>query len=122
MNDALNRIKDAKNWTDEETKDAFSQFVAENYPEVWAEAQSNVAHLSPDDLDFFSSAFEVNSVRRSGSGGKGEEWVGMIVAYDGTRDTMGRQRDAAMEAAEVNIGRALRYGIEQNGRTIPNGS
>ena len=31
MNDALNRIKDAKNWTDEETKDAFSQFVAENY-------------------------------------------------------------------------------------------
>lgn len=121
MNDALKRIKDAKNWTDEETKDGFSQFVAENYPEVWAEARSNVAHLSPDDLDFFSSAFEVNSVRRSGSGGKGEEWVGMIVAYDGTRDTMGRQRDAAMEAAEVNIGQALRYGIEQNGRTIPIG-
>lgn len=118
MNEALNRIKEAKNWSDDETNKAFAAFIQENYPEIWTEAQADLAKLQPDDLDFFSSAFEVNAVRRKGSGGKGEEWVGMIVAYDGTRDTMGRQRDTAIEAAEANMSQALRYGIRINDKPV----
>lgn len=118
MNEALNRIKEAKNWDEATTKENFAKFISENYPEIWSQAGTVLANVSPDDIDFFSSAFEVNSVRRTGSGGKGEEWVGMVVAYDGTRDTMGRQRDSAIEAAEINLSQALRYGIDVNNRTV----
>lgn len=118
MNEALTRISKQKGWTDEETLKAFSEFVKENYPEIWTQAGTVLANLEEDDMDFFSSAFEVNSVRRKGSGGKGETWVGMIVAYDGTRDMMERQRDTAIEAAEINLGQALRYGIKQNDRSV----
>jgi len=118
MNEALTRISKQKGWTDEETLEAFSEFVKENYPEIWTQAGTVLANLEEDDMDFFSSAFEVNSVRRKGSGGKGETWVGMIVAYDGTRDMMERQRDTAIEAAEINLGQALRYGIKQSDRSI----
>ena len=118
MNEALNRIKQAKNWDEETTKANFAKFISDNYPEIWSQAGTVLANVSPDDVDFFSSAFEVNSVRRSGTGGKGEEWVGMIVAYDGTRDTMGRQRDSAIDAAEIDLSQALRYGIAVNNRTV----
>lgn len=118
MNEALNRISKQKGWTDEETLKAFSEFVKENYPEIWTQAGTVLAKLDPEDMDFFSSAFEVNAIRRKGTGGKGDTWVGMIVAYDGTRDMMQRQRDTAIEAAEINLGQALRYGIKQNDRSV----
>ena len=118
MNEALKRVMESKNMNEDEVKAAFADFVKENYPEIWTQAQESISNLDAEDLDFFSSAFEVNNVRRKGSGGKGETWVGMIVAYDGTRDMMQRQRDTAIEAAEVNIGQALRYGIRQGERTI----
>lgn len=119
MNEGLNRIAKNKGWTEEETLKAFSEFVMENYPEIWTQAGKVLANLDAEDMDFFSSAFEVNTVRRKGSGGgKGDTWVGMIVAYDGTRDMMQRQRDTAIEAAEVNLGQALRYGIRQNDKTV----
>ena len=118
MNEALKRVMESKNMNEDEVKAAFADFVKENYPEIWTQAQESISNLDAEDFDFFSSAFEVNTVRRKGSGGKGETWVGMIVAYDGTRDMMQRQRDTAIEAAEINIGQALRYGIRQGERTI----
>jgi len=118
LNEALKRIMEAKNWNEDETTAEFAKFVQENYPEIWTQAQQSLEKLDQEDYDFFSSAFEVNTVRRKGSGGKGETWVGMIVAYDGTRDMMQRQRDTAIEASEINIGQALRYGIRQGERSI----
>jgi len=118
MNEALKRVMESKNMNEDEVKAAFADFVKENYPEIWTQAQESISNLDAEDLDFFSSAFEVNTVRRKGSGGKGETWVGMIVAYDGTRDMMQRQRDTAIESAEINIGQALRYGIRQGERSI----
>jgi hypothetical protein len=118
MNEALKRVMEAKNLSEDETKAAFAEFVKENYPEIWTQAAENISNLEDEDMDFFSSAFEVNTVRRKGTGGKGDTWVGMIVAYDGTRDMMQRQRDTAIEAAEINLGQALRYGIKQNDRSV----
>lgn len=118
MNEALKRIQEAKNMSEEEVNTAFSSFVAENYPEIWNQANKTIANLDEEDLDFFTSAFEVNTVRRKGSGGKGETWVGMLIAYEGQRDMMQRQRDSAIDAAEINIGQALRYGIRQGEKSI----
>jgi hypothetical protein len=118
LNEALKRVMESKNLSEEEVTTAFAEFVKENYPEIWTQAGQNIGNLDEEDLDFFSSAFEVNSVRRKGSGGKGDTWVGMIVAYDGTRDMMQRQRDTAIDAAEINLGQALRYGIRQGEKSI----
>tara|TARA_R100001440_G_scaffold35191_1_gene54152 strand:+ start:13383 stop:14690 length:1308 start_codon:yes stop_codon:yes gene_type:complete len=118
MNEALKRIGEQKGWSDEETIKEFSEFIKENYPEIWTQAGGNLSHIEAEDYDFFSSAFEVNTVRRKGTGGKGETWVGMIVAYDGKRDMMQRQRDTAIDSAEINLGQALRYGIKQGEKTV----
>ena len=117
LNDALKRIMENKNWTKEELEEKFSSFVEANYPELWVAADKNLNNLDEEDFDFFSSAFEVNNVRRTG-GGKGDEWVGMIVAYEGTRDTMQKQRDLAISSALANMGQTLRYGIQINDRQI----
>ena len=42
----------------------------------------------------------------------------MLVAYDGRRDMMQKQRDVAIESATINLSQVLRYGIQQNNRTI----
>ena len=78
MNEALKRVMESKNMNEDEVKAAFADFVKENYPEIWTQAQESISNLDAEDFDFFSSAFEVNTVRRKGSGGKGETWVGMI--------------------------------------------
>lgn len=117
LNEALNRVKEAKNMTEDDVLAAFATFVKENYPEIWVQSGSSITGLEEEDYDFFSSAFEVNTVRRK-SGGKGEQWVGMLVAYDGKRDMMQRQRDVAIESATINLSQVLRYGIQQNNRTI----
>ena len=64
-------------WNEQETKEAFAEFVKEQFPEVWAAAQQNLANLDPEDYDFFSSSWEITTSRRKGgSGGKGDVWVG----------------------------------------------
>jgi hypothetical protein len=117
MNEALKRISESKNWNEEETLEAFGNFIEENYPELWTQANKQITNLNEEDYDFFSSAFEVKQVRRSG-GGKGDTWVGMLVGYDGLRDMMQRQRDTAIESAEINLSQALRYGIKINENNI----
>ena len=89
MNETLKRIGTSKGWSDEETMSKFAHFVEESFPEVWTQNGNKLDGLDADDLDFFSASFDVSMNRRSGGGGgKGEEWVGMIVAYNGRRDTM----------------------------------
>lgn len=119
LNETLKRIMEKNSWNEQETKEAFAEFVKEQFPEVWAAAQQNLANLDPEDYDFFSSSWEITTSRRKGgSGGKGDVWVGMLIGYDGERDTMQRQRETAVQAAEGNLSQALRYGIKMNDRQI----
>ena len=100
-------------------RQAFAEFVKESFPEVWSAAGQSLAKLDPEDYDFFSSSWEITTNRRKGgSGGKGEEWVGMLVGYDGERDTMRKQRETAVSAAEGNFSQGLRYGIKMGDRQI----
>ena len=118
LNETLKRQMEKNSWNEDETEKAFADFVKESFPEVWGAAGQNLANLDPEDYDFFSSSWEITTNRRKGSGGKGEVWVGMLVGYDGERDTMQRQRDTAVSAAEANISQALRYGIKIKDRQI----
>lgn len=119
MNETLKRIGTSKGWSDEETMSKFAVFVQESFPEVWTQNGNKLDGLDADDLDFFSASFDVSMNRRSGGGGgKGEEWVGMIVAYNGRRDTMERQRTLAVDSAEGNLAQALRYGMQYNGNPV----
>ena len=118
INDTLKRIGTAKGWSDEELVEHFNTFVKESFPEVWTQNGQKLDGLDADDLDFFSASFDVSMNRRNGSGGKGDEWVGMIVAYNGRRDTMERQRTLAAESAEANLPQTLRYGIQYNGNSV----
>ena len=117
MNEALNRMKQKNGWNDEETLEQFGVFVQANFPEIWEAAGKKVLALDEEDFDFFSASWEVTETRR-GSSGKGEEWVGMLIGYDGERDTMERQRNLAVESARANISQTLRYGIKMNERII----
>lgn len=119
MNDTMKRIAEKNGWSEEEVTSAFAKFVAESFPEVWAASGSTLSGLTEDDYDFFSSSWEVTTERRGGGGsGKGDEWVGMVIGYDRTVDTLGRQRDAAVSAAEFNMGNALRDGCMVGNRAI----
>ena len=118
LNETLKRQMEKNSWNEEETEKAFADFVKESFPEVWNAANQKLANLDPEDYDFFSSSWEITTNRRKGSGGKGDVWVGMLVGYDGERDTMQRQRDTAVSAAEANISQALRYGIKIKDRQI----
>jgi hypothetical protein len=119
MNETLKRIGTSKGWSDEETTSKFAVFVQESFPEVWTQNGNKLDGLDADDLDFFSASFDVSMNRRTGGGGgKGEEWVGMIVAYNGRRDTMERQRTLAVDSAEGNLAQALRYGMQYNGNPV----
>ena len=121
MNETLKRIGTQNGWTDDEVMDKFATFVADSFPEVWTQNGNKLDGLDADDFDFFSASYDVHMNRRSGGGGKGDEWVGMIVAYNGRRDTMERQRTLAAESAEVNLPQTLRYGIQYNGNSVPIG-
>ena len=106
-------------WNEEETKAAFAEFVKESFPEVWGASGQSLDKLDTEDYDFFSSSWEITTNRRKGgSGGKGDEWVGMLVGYDGERDTMRKQRETAVSAAEGNFSQGLRYGIKMGDRQI----
>lgn len=119
VNDTLKRIADKNGWSDKEVSEHFGSFVAESFPEVWAASGNTLLGLSEDDFDFFSSSWEVTTERRTGGGGgKGDEWVGMVIGYDRTMDTMGRQREAAVSAAEFNMGNALRDGCMAGNRAV----
>ena len=122
LNETLIRLREQKDLSEEAILNEFTTFVSEKFPEVWASAGGTLDGLTPDDFDFFSSSFDVHLNRRSGGGGgKGEEYVGMIVGYNGCRDTMERQRTLAIESAEGNLPQALRYGIRYNDATVPIG-
>jgi len=118
MNEALTRMKNKNGLNDEEVLQQFGAFVAEQFPEIWEAAGKQLSGLEEEDFEFFSASWEVTATRRGGSGGKGDEWVGMLIGFDGERDTMERQRTTAKEAAEVNLNQTLRYGIKINDRLI----
>jgi hypothetical protein len=121
-NESLNRLSEQKGWSKEDTEEKLAKFIAESFPEVWSQNGQKIDGLDPDDLDFFISSFDVHMNRRTSSGGgKGDEYVGMIVAYNGRRDTMERQRNLAIESAEGNLPQTLRYGIQYNGNSVPIG-
>ena len=89
----------------------FKEFVANSYPDAWKDAKKKLSGLDSDDLDFFAEAFRVKRVRRRSSAGKGDSWVGMIVGHVSLRDLMSKQRDLAIEQAEIDLNNVLRHGI-----------
>ncbi len=119
MDETLNRIKMKNGWTDEETLANFATFVSESFPEVWASAGGKVDGLDDEDRDFFAQSWEVRTARGGGgNAGKGDTWVGMFVGYLGSRDTMERQRNTAMDSAVAALQQTLRYGIKMGERHI----
>jgi len=124
LNETLERLRGQKDLTELEVLTDFATFVEVSFPEIWTAAGNTLDGLSDDDYEFFASSFDVHLNRRSGGGGgKGEEYVGMIVAYNGRRDTMERQRLLAIESAEGNLPQTLRYGIRygSNDAIVPIG-
>lgn len=110
MSDALKRISEAKGWTIEETKENFASFIRGSFPDAWADAKNSLAGISDEDSDFFASSFEATEIRRGG-GGKGQQYVGVILGHGGKRDLMRRQRTQAQDSAEIDINNLLRFGL-----------
>lgn len=110
MTDALKRISEAKGWTIEETTENFGSFIRDSFPEAWVDAKNSLAGISEEDADFFASSFESTEIRRGG-GGKGQQYVGVILGHGGKRDLMRRQREQAQESAEIDLSNLLRYGL-----------
>lgn len=111
-----NRLKEMSEKTgktiDELEKD-FSNFVKDSFSDAWKDAQQNLSKIEDEDFFFFLEAYEIREIRKRGSGssGKGEEYVGMIVGLKGSRDIMANQRRLAQESAEIDLASTLKYGI-----------
>ena len=110
MSDALKRVSEAKGWTIEETVENFGSFIAGSFPDAWTDAKNSLENVPEDDLDFFALSFEATEIRRGG-GGKGQQYVGVILGHGGKRDLMRRQRTQAQESAEIDINNLLRFGL-----------
>jgi|TARA_R110002051_G_scaffold305617_1_gene375663 hypothetical protein len=110
MSDALKRISEAKGWSIEETKENFTLFIKGSFPDAWGDAGNSLAGISDEDADFFASSFEATEIRRGG-GGKGQQYVGIILGHGGKRDLMRRQRTQAQESAEIDLNNLLRFGL-----------
>jgi len=108
--ESLKRISEAKGWTLQETGEHFGSFIKGSFPDAWADAKESLANIPEDDLDFFASSFEATEIRRGG-GGKGQQWVGVILGHGGKRDLMRRQRTQAQESAEIDLQNLLRFGL-----------
>jgi hypothetical protein len=121
MDEVLDRIVNATGWSKDETIGKLREFVAETYPELWSEAKEDFANLDEEDAAFALTAFEVVTVRRGGSGGgKGDEYVGMVVGFAGERDLMRNQRTALIDASG-DVSSLLRYGVISGQNTVPVG-
>ena len=119
MDEVLDRIVNATGWSKDEAIGKLREFVAETYPELWTEAKEDFANLDEEDAAFALTAFEVVTVRRGGSGGggKGDEYVGMVVGFAGERDLMRNQRTALIDASG-DVSSLLRYGVISGQNTV----
>jgi len=104
----------------EEVEASFTDWLKTHLGELWAANGGSLENWPAADLaDVFQQYYSASS-RRSGSsgGGKGDTWVGMVVGYNGVRDNMRVQRQAAIDAAETNLSATLKHGFVHNSKNI----
>ena len=113
MNDELKKIGEMKGWTLEETKQALLDWWKAGFKDAFDECNGNLDEADEDYQDWLIGAFQVTQNRKSASSGsKGTEYVGMIVAYKGVRDTKEDARQLAVTSAMSNLQAVLTSGIK----------
>ena len=112
MNDELKKIGEMKGWTLDETKQALLDWWKAGFKDAFDECNGNLDEADEDYQDWLIGAFQVTQNRKSASSGsKGTEYVGMIVAYKGVRDTKEDARQLAVTSAMSNLQAVLSSGI-----------
>jgi len=113
MNDELKKIGEMKGWTLDETKQALLDWWKAGFKDAFDECKGNLEEADEDYQDWLIGAFQVTQNRKSASSGsKGTEYVGMIVAYKGVRDTKEDARQLAVTSAMSNLQAVLTSGIK----------
>ena len=108
----LKEIADKTGKTIDEVAKEFSTFIQESFSDAWKDSQGILSNIEDEDFFFFLEAYDIREIRKRGSGGgKGQDYVGMVVGLKGTRDIMANQRKVAQESAEIDLASTLRYGI-----------
>ena len=118
-NECLNEAKQILGLeTDKEVQVAFGSWMKENFPEMWADAESNVDNLDGEDYGHFADAYVCAIGRSAGSsgGGSGTEWVGMVMGFERRFDMMEKKRNMAIDVATADLGLAIKNGFNYNGK------
>jgi len=113
MNDELKKIGEMKGWTLEETKEQLLEWWKAGFKDAFNECNGNLEEADEDYQDWLIGAFDVTQKRQSSSGGsKGTEYVGMIIAYKGVKDSRETARQLAQSSALANLDAVLSNGIK----------
>jgi len=106
----------------DEVESAFTEWLKSALSDLWVAQGETLDNWDKDDkLDVFKQYYAASARRAGGGSGSGETQVGMIIGYLGRQDNMRRQRQNAIDAAEINMDNVLKYGIVNNDKNIPIG-
>mgnify|MGYP003114317650 FL=1 len=115
----LKKTAEERAVTQKEVEANFTEWLQTQLGDLWkARGETLKGWPADDKLDVFRQYYSASARRGTSSGGSGETWVGMVVGYLGQSDNMRQQREKAVEASEVNLGNALKYGIVHNENNI----
>jgi hypothetical protein len=112
MNDELAKIAETKGWTIEEATTNLIEWWQASFKDAFDECNGDLKNADEDYQDWLVDAFRVKTSRFTGGSGKGDEYVGMIVADCGIRDTLKDARELVQSAASMNLDALLRDGVK----------
>lgn len=113
MKDELTKIAESKGWTIEEATKNLIEWWKAGFKDAFDECNGDLKNADEDYQDWLVDAFRVKTSRfTGGGGGKGEEYVGMIVADCGMRDTLRDARELVQSSASMNLDALLRDGVK----------
>jgi len=117
--DELKKTAEERSATQKEVEANFTEWLQTSLSDLWkARGEKLTGWPAEDKLDVFRQYYAASARRGGSGGGSGETWVGMVVGSLGLSDNMRRQRTLAVEAAEVNLNNALKFGIVNNEKNI----
>jgi len=110
MEEAIQKIAESKGWTIEEAKQQLLDWWKAGFKDAYDECKGDLNNADEEYQQWLLSAFDIKTRRPMGSG-KGDKYVGMIVAYKGKRDSREDMRQLAQTSAMSDLDSVLKNGI-----------
>lgn len=113
LNELLKPIAEKQGVALKEAKSELMEWWKASFPDAYEEVDGKLEDADEDYIEWIVDAWDTRISRASFSGGgKGEEYVGMFVAYVSRRDSREEQTKLAQSSAAMDLQHTLANGIK----------